>query len=70
MSLSDYFNEVAAENANLATSYPGDLRLAINAIMTLDGFFGNLHAELHARSAPAEELAHRPFDHMQGINAV
>jgi hypothetical protein len=46
MSPSDYFNEVAAENASLATSYPSDLRLAINAIMTLDGFFGSLHAEL------------------------
>jgi hypothetical protein len=46
MRLLDYFNEVAAENASLATSYPGDLRLAINAIMTLDGFFGSLHAEL------------------------
>jgi hypothetical protein len=46
MRLSDYFNEVVAENASLATSFPGDLRLAINAIMTLDGFFGSLHAEL------------------------
>jgi len=26
---------------------PGDVRLAINAIMTLDGFFGMLHAALY-----------------------
>jgi hypothetical protein len=42
----EYFSQVAAENARTAVERPGDLRLAINAIMTLDGFFGTLHAEL------------------------
>jgi hypothetical protein len=43
----EYFSQVAAENARTAVERPGDLRLAINAIMTLDGFFGSLHAELY-----------------------
>jgi hypothetical protein len=44
--LSEYFGEVAGENAKQALAQPGNLRLATNAIMTLDGFFGALHAEL------------------------
>jgi hypothetical protein len=43
----EYFSQVTAENARTAVERPGDLRLAINAIMTLDGFFGSLHAELY-----------------------
>jgi hypothetical protein len=42
----DYFEEVAATNAKAAIAETGSLRLAINAIMTLDGFFGTLHSEL------------------------
>ena len=38
-----YFEEVAGINAKAAIERPGDRRLAINAIMTLDGFFGTLH---------------------------
>jgi hypothetical protein len=41
-----YFEEVAGANAKAAMQNPGDRRLAINAIMTLDGFFGTLHTEL------------------------
>jgi hypothetical protein len=44
--LSEYFEEVAAKNAKCAIEHPGDRRLAINAIMTLDGFFGTLHGKL------------------------
>jgi hypothetical protein len=33
---------------------PGDVRLAINAIMTLDGFFGMLHAALYQTGAVLE----------------
>lgn len=44
--IAEYFEEVAAENAKMAVERPGDRRLAINAIMTLDGFFGTLHATL------------------------
>jgi hypothetical protein len=47
MTTREYFDQIAAENARIAIEHPGDLRLAINAIMTLDGFFGTLHAELH-----------------------
>jgi hypothetical protein len=41
-----YFDEVAGANAKAAIQDPGDRRLTINAIMTLDGFFGTLHTEL------------------------
>ena len=41
-----FLDEVAAVNAQLAIENPGDLRLAVNAIMTLDAFFGILHAAL------------------------
>jgi hypothetical protein len=43
----EYFDQVANLNALDAAAHPGDLRLAINAIMTLDGFFGMLHAVLY-----------------------
>src|SRR4029453_12390266 len=43
----EYFRQVPAENARTAVERPGNLRLAINAIMTLDGFCGSLHAELY-----------------------
>jgi len=46
-SLREYFDQIAGENAKQAIARFGDLRLAINAIMTLDGFFGTLHAKLH-----------------------
>jgi hypothetical protein len=46
MSLRKYFEQVAGENAQQAIGRPGDLTLAINAIMTLDGFFGSVHARL------------------------
>jgi hypothetical protein len=42
-----FFDEVAEPNANLAIATRGDLRRAINAIMTLDALFGILHAALH-----------------------
>ena len=46
-SLREYFERVAGENARLAIAHFGELRLAVNAIMTLDGFFGILHTRLH-----------------------
>jgi hypothetical protein len=39
-----FFDEVAEPNARLAIHDRGDLRLAVNAIMTLDALFGVLHA--------------------------
>jgi hypothetical protein len=53
MNLQEYF-EVAHENAKQAIAKPSDLRLAINAILTLDGFFGTLHAELFERGIVQE----------------
>jgi hypothetical protein len=52
--LAKHFEEVASENARLAIASPGDLRLAINAIMTFDGFFGSLHAVLHQQGKVSE----------------
>jgi hypothetical protein len=46
VSLRKYFEQVAGENAKQAIERPGDLRLAINAILTLDGFIGSAHAWL------------------------
>lgn len=43
----NFFDEVAEPNAFSAMAARGDMRKAINAAMTLDAFFGVLHAELH-----------------------
>jgi hypothetical protein len=43
----EFFDQVAEPNAGLAIANPGDLRRAINAIVTLDALFGILHAALH-----------------------
>jgi hypothetical protein len=37
-SLREYFDQIAGEDAKQAIAQFDDLRLAINAIMTLDGF--------------------------------
>jgi hypothetical protein len=50
-----YFEEVAGANAKAAIENPGDRRLAINAIMTLDGFFGTLHTELFKLGAAPDK---------------
>jgi len=42
----EFFDEIAEPNAQLAVANRGDLRLAINAMMTLDAFVGILHAAL------------------------
>jgi hypothetical protein len=44
---SEFFEQIPAADAEAAVSHPGDLRSAIHAIMTLDGFFGILHARLY-----------------------
>ena len=49
MTPSEFFDDVAEKNALSAIDAPGDLRQAINAIMTLDAFFGILHAALYAK---------------------
>ena len=43
----EYFDQVAQPNTRDAAARPGDLRSAINAIMTLDCFFGILHDVLY-----------------------
>jgi len=43
----NFFDDVAENNARLAIAARHDLRLAINAFMTLDAFFGILHATLY-----------------------
>jgi hypothetical protein len=42
-----FFDEVAEPNARSAIAARGNLRQAINAVMTLDALFGILHAALH-----------------------
>jgi hypothetical protein len=51
----EYFDEVAGPNSQLAAASPGDLRRAINAIMTLDAFVGILHATLYEAGRITEE---------------
>jgi hypothetical protein len=43
----EFFDEVAGPNSHSAVANPGDLRRAINAMMTLDAFVGILHAALY-----------------------
>jgi hypothetical protein len=50
MTSRQFFDDIAEENARLAIAARQDLRLAINAIMTLDAFFGILHATLYKKS--------------------
>jgi hypothetical protein len=50
----EFFDGVAEKNALSAIETRGDLRLAVNAIMTLDAFFGVLHAALHAKGTLKE----------------
>ena len=54
MELSEYLEHVAGRNATEARAHAGDLRMTINAIMTLDGFFGSLHAEFHRQAVISE----------------
>jgi hypothetical protein len=42
-----FFDEVAEPNAHLAITHRNDLRRAINAMISLDAFFGILHAALY-----------------------
>jgi hypothetical protein len=53
--LTEYLEEVAAENARQSIANPSDRRLAVNAIMTLDGFFGSLHADLRSNGLVEDE---------------
>jgi hypothetical protein len=48
-----FFDSVAEENARLAIAARHDLRLAINAIVKLDAFFGILHAALYVNGIGA-----------------
>ena len=68
MKSQEYFNQVAAENARAAIDHPGDLRLAINAIMTLDGFFGTLHVELYEAGLVTEPVDDQWKEKLAGDN--
>ena len=48
-----FFTEVADPNASAFLKEHDDIRLAVNAIMTLDAAFGSLHAHLRAANDPA-----------------
>lgn len=58
MTPEEFFDSVAKVNAEQAVAEPGSLRLAVNAIMTLDAFFGILHEALYSRketSIPSDD---------------
>jgi hypothetical protein len=50
----EFLEEVARPNAQATIDNRGDLRLAVNAIMSLDAFFGILHASLFERGTISE----------------
>ena len=64
-----FFDEVAGQNAQLAIANPGDLRHAINAIMTLDALFGILHAALHGAGTISEPSDDRWKDELANQSA-
>ena len=47
----DFFEQVAAKNAWRVSQSPDDIRLCVNAIISLDVFLGILHAHLFATGA-------------------
>ena len=47
----DFFEQVAAKNAWRASQSPDDIRLCVNAIISLDVFLLILHAHLFATGA-------------------
>ena len=47
----DFFEQVVAKNAWRVSQSPGDIRLCVNAIMSIDVFFGILHAHLFVTGA-------------------
>ena len=49
----DFDKRVAEKNTAAFTQQPGDIRRCVNAILTLDAFFGILHAHLYAKNAEA-----------------
>jgi hypothetical protein len=64
-----FFDEVAQRNARLAIESQGDLRLAINAIMTLDALFGILHAALYETRIVSEPRDDQWKDKLADQNA-
>ena len=57
------------ENARLAIASPGNLRLAINAIMALDGFFGTVHTERYDQGLTKEPSDDKWKDQLAQQNA-
>lgn len=48
----EFLETVASVNACLALDHPGDMRHAVNAVTSLDAFFGILHAALREQKRP------------------
>ena len=42
-----FYDEICLPNAQVLLNAPGDIRLCVNFIMTIDAFFGVLHAHLY-----------------------
>ena len=49
MTPADFFNNIAAPNVAALGSDVGDIRLAVNAILSLDALMGVIHADRHRR---------------------
>jgi hypothetical protein len=55
MTPADFFNNIAAPNVDALGSDVGDIRLAVNAILTLDALMGVIHADRHRRGLEAAD---------------
>jgi hypothetical protein len=68
MSVRTFFENVARPNAQQAILSRDDDRLATNAILSLDAFFGQLYVELQSRGAVREPDDHKFRDTMAAMN--
>jgi hypothetical protein len=56
----DFFKDVATANVDALDSDVGNLRLAVNAILSLDALAGIVHSDLHSKGhATADDIAFR-----------
>ena len=64
----EFFDRVAEPSADACIHENDDLRLAVNAILTLDAFFGILHAHLKA-AGDTQACSKRYDEYRDGIAA-
>jgi hypothetical protein len=61
-----FLDSVVKPNADDVSKRHEDMRVAVNAMLTLDAFFGILYAELRSRKHPAVAGDDKYRDHLAG----